>query len=50
MSDAIYDDVRWAAFNRFSTRSLADDWRVIEVLIYLNDFIHTSRWVEYLLN
>ena len=42
MSDAISDDIRWAVFNRFSTRSLADDWRVIEVLIYLNFYTYFS--------
>ena len=50
MSGAISDDVRWEVFNRVLTRNLADDWRVIEVLMYLNHPIYASRWVEYVLN
>ena len=37
-------------FDKFTTLSLADEWRVMEVLVHLNQPIHVSRWVEYLLN
>ena len=36
VKDAILDAVRCAVFNRFQTLSLADNWGVMDVLMYLN--------------
>ena len=48
--DSISFAERCAVFKRLSTLSLADDWRVMEVLMYLNHPMQASRWVEYFLN
>ena len=50
VNDTISCGVRRAVFSIFSTCSLAEDWKVREVLIYLRQLILASRWVDNLLN
>ena len=50
VNDTLSCGVRRAVFSIFSTRSLVEDWKVRKVLMYLNQPILASRWVDNLLN